>query len=263
MEKRDWKGKQKVLTSQEEWDLEVQELGEGCYEFLEPYKGCHTKIKVRHLCDKCDNFEYEVTPNKFRQGRRCPWCSGRLKLNTELFKRKVKMITNDEYTVLGEYKGSYDEILMRHEKCGTEFLAKPNYFITPTSSSRKEGSRCPICSKINQSEGSKRIEQYLISHGIKFTKEKRYKDCKNIQMLPFDFYVVYNGHIFLIEFDGEQHFEPYHFGSTLEDFEQTQINDGIKNKYCEDNNLNLLRISYKEINKIDEILDNYISQFND
>jgi len=37
-------------------------------------------------------------------------------------------------------------------------------------------------------------------------------------------------------------------------FEETKIRDQIKNKFCLDNNIRLIRISYKDIDKIEEIL---------
>lgn len=58
-----------------------------------------------------------------------------------------------------------------------------------------------------------------------------------------------------IEYDGEQHFTPVeHFGG-LDFFITTKIRDTIKNIYCEKNGINLIRISYKDYNKVEEILN--------
>lgn len=38
-------------------------------------------------------------------------------------------------------------------------------------------------------------------------------------------------------------------------FEQTQKRDKIKDDYCKENNINLLRIKYTEINNISQILE--------
>ena len=40
-------------------------------------------------------------------------------------------------------------------------------------------------------------------------------------------------------------------------------NDDIKNNYCQDNNIKLIRIPYWESDNIDKILDNIIKTFND
>ena len=53
-----------------------------------------------------------------------------------------------------------------------------------------------------------------------------------------------------IEYDGEQHFRPIEFFGGIESFKNLILKDELKNLYCQENNLSLLRISYKEnINK--------------
>ena len=77
-------------------------------------------------------------------------------------------------------------------------------------------------------------------------------------MLRFDFYL--NKYNTLIEFDGQQHFRPVDFFNGEEGFRLTQLRDNIKNEYCKNNNIPLLRISYKEINNIENILNNFIDK---
>ena len=60
-----------------------------------------------------------------------------------------------------------------------------------------------------------------------------------------------------IEFDGIQHFEPIEFFGGQKEFKETQIRDNLKNKYAKDNNIKLLRISYKDLNNISDILNNF------
>lgn len=109
------------------------------------------------------------------------------------------------------------------------------------------------------SGGEKRIEKYLKRKNINFVWQKRFKDCRDKMPLPFDFYVPkYN---LIIEFDGEQHYkETKKFGR--ESFEITQKHDIIKNKYCLDNNINLLRLTFDDLfhNVIEWALDNEISR---
>ena len=72
--------------------------------------------------------------------------------------------------------------------------------------------------------------------------------------MPFDFYLPdYN---LLIEFDGIQHYEIRgHFGG-YDGFVDTKIRDTIKNIYCKDNNIDLLRIPYWDYKNIENILVN-------
>ncbi|WLV25849.1 hypothetical protein QR721_06510 [Aciduricibacillus chroicocephali] len=62
----------------------------------------------------------------------------------------------------------------------------------------------------------------------------------------------------LIEFDGEQHFKPVHHFGGEENYQLTQKRDEIKNKYCQDNNLELIRIPYYET-EVELFLDKFLS----
>lgn len=78
----------------------------------------------------------------------------------------------------------------------------------------------------------------------------------------YDFYLPqYN---LFIEYDGEQHFKPVRFYGSEEDaelvFKRTQEHDEIKNRYCEENNINLLRIPYWETKNIETIINNYLQR---
>ena len=77
------------------------------------------------------------------------------------------------------------------------------------------------------------------------------------RLLPFDFYLP-NKRI-CIEADGRQHFEPVVFGNmtysdALENFEIVKMHDEIKNKFCEEHNITLIRIPYWERKNLNTIL---------
>ena len=61
--------------------------------------------------------------------------------------------------------------------------------------------------------------------------------------MPFDFYV---NNEYLIEYDGEQHFDKNSFFN----YEYTHIHDKIKSKWCKDNNIPLIRIPYTKYNDL-------------
>ena len=61
-------------------------------------------------------------------------------------------------------------------------------------------------------------------------------------LLKFDFYV---NNQYLIEFDGEQHFTHHNSGwSNENNLKNIQQRDNIKNQWCRDNNIPLIRIPY-------------------
>lgn len=119
--------------------------------------------------------------------------------------------------------------------------------------------------------GENKIATLLQTMGIDFKPQKtfeglgEYSNQKNrFFYFPFDFYIP--NLKLCIEYDGIQHFS-YHEHSedswnNKENFQNTREHDEIKNKYCKDNYIYLVRIPYIDFDEIDEkyienILDNY------
>lgn len=91
----------------------------------------------------------------------------------------------------------------------------------------------------NISKGNYQISQILQNANIQFETEKIFPTCKDKTYLPFDFYV---NNSYLIEFDGIQHFQEGFFN-----YEYTHNHDLIKNKWCKENNVPLIRIPYTHL----------------
>lgn len=71
--------------------------------------------------------------------------------------------------------------------------------------------------------------------------------------LRFDFAIHEKGKlIMLIEYDGEFHYRPIRGQEALE---RQQIHDNLKNKYCSEHGISLLRIPYWESENIEKILE--------
>jgi len=226
----------------ENFKKDVYNLVSDEYEVLGEYINSKTKIKIKH---KVCEYVYNVIPNNFLRGKRCPKCAGRCK-TTESFKQEVYNLVGDEYVVLGEYTSALKKIKMRHNTCGFNYNARPNDFLS--------GKRC---SKCNESKGEKIVRRVLEKQQILYKSQYKIKGCRNINSLPFDF-AIFNDDATLnclIEFDGKQHFEPVnHFGGE-KGFKQRQHNDQIKNQYCKDNNIKLIRIPYWDFDNIEDILN--------
>ena len=112
-----------------------------------------------------------------------------------------------------------------------------------TASNLRKGNTqsCGFCNL--NSHGNLKIEQLLIEANIPFVREKRFNTCKDKAQLPFDFYV---DNKYLIEYDGKQHFED----SSLFDSIGTKYHDQIKNQWCKENNIPLIRIPYTHFNEL-------------
>lgn len=59
-----------------------------------------------------------------------------------------------------------------------------------------------------------------------------------------------NDLLYLIEYDGIQHFEKNCFGKKDEDFDILKKYDKIKEKYCIKNNIKLIRIPYTKLKSL-------------
>ena len=97
-----------------------------------------------------------------------------------------------------------------------------------------------------------RINEILIRNNIKFYRQKVFEDCKNINYLPFDFFIPDQN--IVIEYHGKQHYEPIKWFGGEETLFYIQNNDKIKKTYCEKNNIKYIEISYIEDKNIEEII---------
>nr|DAW53587.1 MAG TPA: restriction enzyme [Caudoviricetes sp.] len=242
------------------------------------YEAAPSTLRKGHKCMKCsgnnkitldivqkerpDLFIVEVV-NAYNIYYLCPTCGTKCKTsyswltNKDVSKRtkgcikchtsrlaKSKFSTKEELQkkcpdieILGEYVDSYTPIEYRC-RCGEIHKSKPQHLT--------QGKRCGHCKRYT---GEEVIKDFLNSNSISYIKQYRFKDCRDKLPLPFDFYLPdYN---MCIEYDGLQHFEQRK-GWT--DLSEVQLHDSIKTNYCKSNNITLLRISYRQLSEIQDIL---------
>lgn len=226
------------LTIEEMKTLAIERGGE-C--LSEKYINNHTDLIWK--CDK--GHTWSAVPNRIKSAKTwCPECNGDKKKTIEEMGIIAKS-RNGKCLSL-EYVGVHEKLLWECEnkhqwEASCHSVLKNNW-----------------CSKCKSSNGEKAIRFYLERNNIEYIFQKGYEDCKNKYMLRFDFYLP-NSNI-LIEFDGKQHYAPInHFGGN-KSFEETQMNDKIKNKYCEENNIKLIRIPFYEKRRINSILEFELNQ---
>ena len=190
----------------------------------------------KKLITLCPNRHIHKTSfNTFQQGHRCS-CEAKTKGVKHSFDYVKDYISNNNYELLTTiYNNCYEKLLI---KCDKGHIYEGNFH------NFKSGFRCPIC---NRSKGENEIEKYLKERNINFITQYKFDDCRNKNKLPFDFAILNEDDSIkcLIEFDGKQHFEMVEFFGE-ESYIRTKQNDDIKNKYCETNNIKLIRISYNE-----------------
>jgi len=197
---------------------------------LVSYINANTKVKI--ICPEHGIFEQ--IPPAHLNGAGCDKCY-RLKsrIDTKKFIKKAKLIHSNKYNYsLSKYTIGREKIKIICPIHGVFEQIARNHIYGDTG--------CPVC---NESKGEKAIAHYLDNKNIQYIRQKRFNDCKNILPLPFDFYIHDK---LLIEYDGKQHYEPIDFFGGEEGFKYIQQNDKIKNQYCLDNNIKLIRIKYNE-----------------
>ena len=168
-----------------------------------------------------------------RFGKRNPYALDNLRLFA--FKKNWDCVIYNQ-----EYKG-YGFKLKMLCSCGNDFEVDPDHFTMGKY-------QCNEC-RVKQSTIATKVELWLNLHKIEYQKEKRFEDCVYKKTLPFDFYLPkYHS---CIEVDGLGHYRPVAFGGDKERAKilhsQRKATDGIKTKYCQDNNIPLLRLPFWEI----------------
>ena len=180
---------------------------------------------------------------------RCSYCNKKPVYTDESIKNKVtelapgyKLVSLDPLTE--NQKPCKRKITIFHEECGTETKLILHNFVT-------NNQRCKYCSlkKLRISEKSHQvalIEKFLTENNISFVNEKTFPDLKYKKPLRFDFYNDCFKEPIIIEFDGKQHFKSNQHNKifTEEKLRTIQLRDEIKNQYCKNNNIELIRFNY-------------------
>lgn len=235
----------KPKMSHSEFIRVISDLVGDEYSVLSEYISTRVPVKMKHT--KC-GYEWDCNSREFRKGTRCPKCSGLLKKTHEQFLAEVQVSGNGEYEVLSKYQNGHAKVLFKHlsDRCNNnEFEKTPNKFLI-------RNQHCPVCSSLEiESKNVRVIKEFLESKNIAYETEVSFEDCKNINYLPFDFYIEEMN--LLIEYDGEQHFRAWYDDN--ERLLKQQSNDKIKTDWAASYGITLLRINYKH--KILNVLNTY------
>ena len=222
---------------------------------LVDYKNSHVKVKI--ICPIHGVFEQ--TPHNHFIGVGCPRCAKTKskeskKLTTEEFTKRAKEIHNDKY--------DYSKVNYVNYNTKVEIICPihGSFWQSPAAHNRLK-QNCPHCK--NKWKGEESIFRWLNNHGFEqnkdFIREKTFDDLRGKANCPlrYDFYIPSKN--LLIEYNGSQHYKPTKFfKDDLGAFEERRSRDLKKKEYARNNNINLLIISYKELNNLESILEEQI-----
>ena len=209
-----------------------------------PERGADRSIMWEVQCQNCGRIEKKNGSN-LRSGHssKCIKCSNKKSAWDRAIKdlrgQTFGLLTVIDYTDERASGGSV--IWLCQCECGNIKKIGANSLKTGTMS----------CGCLN-SRGEAKIIRLLLDNHIPFEVQKKFEDCINPQTnnnLIFDFFV---DNKYIIEYDGEQHFQQSKsggWGSKIV-LQEVQFRDNIKNQYCFNNNIPIIRIPYTHFNDL-------------
>ena len=212
------------------------------------YVNAQTKVMIICL-NHNEPDELLQTPVNHLRGGGCPLCG--IKKRAEHRKLTINKFIERANKIHGVGKYDYSESSYIDIKTPIKIICSKEghgaFFQTPDN--HLQGKRCPHCV---ETLGETKVRIFLTNNNIKFEREKHFDDCRNKLPLPFDFYLPqYN---LCIEFDGEGHFKKINWSGRMteeqmeENLKLNQFRDQIKNDYCKEKGINLIKINYIDKN---------------
>ena len=212
-----------------------------------------TKTKILWKCLICE-YMWKTKPNHILHSKSgCPKCKMQLKMTDDLIDEKISKnnIKIKRLESIGNRNCS-TKILWRCLICEYEWVCNTSKIINSYRG----------CQRCRESKGEREIRKFLESNDIYFIVEKSFDDCKNPKSnrkLRFDFYLpVFNC---CIEYDGLDHYNPtidkkIQLPSRYNENKlQSQIyRDNLKNEYCKNKGISLVRIPYWDFKNIKNII---------
>lgn len=194
----------------------------------------------KHLCNKCS---FEIASEKQRYS----------------YEEVYSMIEETRCHLITDcYTGNTQLLEIECGLCNEIFTTSWQIF------NSKKVKACADCNG-KTSAGERLFMELLNEYKIEYIHQHSYPDCRHINILRFDFYLpLFNT---IIEIDGRFHREIKECFGGIEEFELTKLRDEIKNTYCKDNNIPLIRIEYNDnqenieiyIKRCKDVLSNFIN----
>ena len=193
----------------------------------------HIKCK----CKKCGRIQENKRVYDYFANKHC-YCQ------TKSVKKPQDILLielGEDIELLEPYVNTDTPILIHNNRCNHTYKIK-------LSSLLLNKNRCPIC---NSSLGEKEILYHLDKMGLSYIRE--FKITVDNQDMRIDFYLPeYN---LMIEYNGQQHYQPVSFFGGEKAFEKQQERDLKLQNYCQKQKIKLLIISYLDYNNIKDRLE--------
>jgi hypothetical protein len=259
--------------------------GGGCTRCAYEAKGVSHKKGLEHFIEKSrrihgDRYDYSLVnyergdknvtiicpqhgeflqrPTHHYEGRGCKKCAGeqqsaRKNHSLEKFIELANLIHINFY--------SYENSVYINNTTNIIITCPIHGDFEQSPANHKAGYNCRSCGAREwgkPSKGEREIAELLDFNQIQFEFGKSFHDCRNPETgnhLYFDFYIPSLN--IIVEYDGQQHFKPVIMWGGEDGLKKQIERDSVKNNYCFDNEIPLIRIPYDE-SVSDTLLDHGI-----
>lgn len=214
--------------------------------------------KIKYICPiHHDKGVQYTTLGHLLENKGCIFCGH------EKTGLKKRVLEEDVIQLCKKHNFIFNHISIENSKSFVYFICK-NHKQAGIQKMTYQNMRRDICGcrycRYNiskKSKGEATIKDFLDKLGITYLKEYKFNDCRDIKYLPFDFYLP--EFKIVIEYDGEHHYRPVNFNSISDEeaiytHRKTVFHDSLKNNYCKNNKIKIIRIPYWDLEDIDIIL---------
>lgn len=237
---------EKKTLTQEEFIARCREVHGDEYDYSKTvYTGNRNDVTI--TCKEHGDF-IQNAANHIK-GYGCPMC--RYVKLSEKKKKSQEQFIADARKVHGDY---YDYSRVEYHGCFTKvkIICPRHGLFEQTPATHLKGSGCPICRK---SKGEERISAWLKENNIKHDAQYKIPNesilCKN-KYFVVDFYLP--NHNTIIEYNGQQHYEPVYLWGGEEKLESQKERDNALRQYCKEHKTKLIEIPFSRFDDIELIL---------
>lgn len=225
-------------------DFSIEQIGQLKPLYIDETKPRGKGCNIYWICQcSCGNLISVNSCNlnsglKTNRNMSCGNChANRIDLTGDIY-GQLEVIGPDETYISNESNGWKSKWICQCE-CGNRIS------VFGTNLTRLHTTSCGCASR---SIGEKNIENLLKSNGINYAREYTFSDLKDKKKLRFDFAIFNenNSLSHLIEFDGRQHNNYYTPWNSEETLAERQARDKLKDEYCKEHNIRLIRIPYEK-----------------
>lgn len=213
------------------------------------YKGGKTPLEWKCLKHDCMSV-FKSNFDSIQRAHGCSYCAGKKFNSTNNLASSYPNLIKEWHVTKNKKYNPNNIGAFSNKKVWWICIKCSHEWKSTVANRTASSSGCPMCYSVPKSEHA--CLCILNKYNIENIMQYRFKNCRSINTLPFDFYLPkYNK---VVELNGLQHYEPVEYFGGKEKFEKQQKHDQIKRNYCQENNIRLIEIPYWDFDNIEEIL---------